>query len=407
MTMSAAETPSALVEVVLGVDTHLHFHVAVALDHLGRRLGATTVPATKAGYRALVSWAEGFGPVRGAGVEGTGSYGAGLARHLKAEGIGVLEVERPKRRHLRRHGKSDPIDAEAARAVLAGEVAGEPKSGDGRVEMIRALRSARRSAVKAKSQAANQLRSLVVTAPEGLGDRLRGLSTKRIAAAAARFRPGDRPGTQEEATKFALRSVARRYGTLSEEIAQLDAQLERLVSEASPGLLALRGVSTDHAGTLLVVAGDNPGRLGSEASFASLCGVAPIPASSGKVVRHRLNRGGNRDANRTLHMICVVRMKETRTKEYVAKRTAEGKSKREIIRCLKRYVAREVYCVLIREVACRGRSSSESAPRTAARGKASAKPSASPVANPTTAPTNPAPTNSRAKSPSRSRGSPA
>jgi transposase len=193
----------------------------------------------------------------------------------------------------------------------------------------------------------NQLRNLVVTASDGLRDRLRGLSTKVLVTEAARFRPGERPSSPEEATKFALRSIARRYRALSEEIAELDSQLARLVAEVAPELLALPAVSTNHTATLLVVAGDNPERLRSEASFASLCGVAPIPASSGKIVRYRLNRGGDRDANRALHLICVVRMREQRTKAYVARRTAEGKTKREIMRCLKRYVAREVYRVLI------------------------------------------------------------
>ena len=351
MTTSAeGSTSTARAEVVLGVDTHLHSHVAVALDQLGRKLGALAVPATAKGYEALVSWAEGFGDVRCAGVEGTGSFGAGLSRRLRAEGIEVLEVERPKRRHLQRRGKSDPIDAEAAaRAVLAGEAAGTPKSGDGRVEMIRAIRAARRSVVKARTQAANQLRALRVTAPEGLRHRLSGLSTRAlVAAAAARFRPGARPENPEEATKFAMRSVARRYRALSEEIAELGAQLGRLVSDVAPGLTSLVAVGTDHAATLLTAAGDNPERLRSEPSFASLCGVSPIPASSGKVVRHRLNRGGNRDANRALHLICVVRMRvDERTRAYVARRTAEGKSKKEILRCLKRYVAREVYRVLV------------------------------------------------------------
>ena len=192
----------------------------------------------------------------------------------------------------------------------------------------------------------------MVTAPEGLRRRLRGLSTKALVATAVRLRPGDRPGNPEEATKFALRSVARRYRSLSEEIAELDVQLARLVAGVAPGLVALPGVGTDHAATLLVAAGDNPERLRSEASFASLCGVSPVEASSGKVVRHRLNRGGNRggnrDANRALHSICVFRMgRDRRTQAYVARRTAEGKSKREIMRCLKRYVAREVYGVLV------------------------------------------------------------
>lgn len=277
-------------EVVLGVETHLDVHVAVALDGLGRRLGELAVPTTEKGYEALICWAEGFGRVRGAGVEGTSSYGAGLARHLRAIGIRVLEVERPKRRHLRRKGKSDSRDAEAAaRTMLAGETAGEPKSGNGRVEMIRVLRAARRSAVKARTQAANQLRGVRVTAPEALRRRLRGFSTKELVAVAARFRPGGNPGEEEEATRFALRSVARRYQALSEEIACLDAQLDRLVAESAPELTSLPAIGTDHAATLLMVAGDNPERLGSEASFASLCGVSPVEASSGKVVRHRLN----------------------------------------------------------------------------------------------------------------------
>jgi transposase len=261
----------------------------------------------------------------------------------------VTEVERPKRRHRRRNSKSDPIDAEAAaRTVLAGEAVGEPKSGDGKVEMIRTLRSARHSAVKARSQAANQLQALLVTAPETLRHRLRELPTKELVATCARFRPGDDPDNVQTATKFALRSVARRHEALSKEIAELDTQLDRLVAEVAPGLISLPAIGTHHAATLLVVAGDNPERLKREASFANLCGVSPVEASSGKVVRHRLNRGGNRDANRALHLICVVRMgSDKRTRGYVARRTAEGKSKWEIMRCLKRYIAREVYRLLV------------------------------------------------------------
>jgi transposase len=348
-TFGNAEGSASVDGVVLGVDTHLDLHVAVALDQLGRRLGELTVPTTTRGYERLLRWAEGFGPVGCAGIEGTSSYGAGLARHLKSAGISVMEVERPKRRHRRRNSKSDPIDAEvAARTVLAGEVVGEPKSGDGKVEMIRTLRSARQSAVKARSQAANQLQALLVTAPEKLRHRLRKLPTKELVATCARFRPGDDPDNVQTATKFALRSVARRHEVLSEEIAELDTQLDRLVAEVAPGLISLPAIGTHHAATLLVMAGDNPQRLKSEASFASLCGVSPVEASSGKVVRHRLNRGGNRYANRALHLICVVRMgSDKRTREYVARRTAEGKSKWEIMRCLKRYIAREVYRVLV------------------------------------------------------------
>jgi transposase len=260
-----------------------------------------------------------------------------LARHFKTAGIPVMEVERPKRRHLRRNGKSDPLDAEAAaRTVLAGETAGEPKSADGRVEMIRALRTARHSAVKARSQATNQLQALVVTAPETLRKRLRGLSTRELVAVAARFCLGSDPADVQTATRFALRSVARRHQQLSEEIAELDEQLDRLVAEAAPDLVCLPAIGASHAATLLIVAGDNSQRLSSEASFASLCGASPIEASSGKVVRHRLNRGGDREANRALHLICVARMaRDQRTREYVSRRTTEGKSKREIMRCLK------------------------------------------------------------------------
>jgi len=354
-----AKRQNTEVAVILGVDTHLNFHVAVAVDHLGRRLGEASVPTTAEGYERLLIWAEGFGPVRCAGVEGTSSYGAGLARHLRINGIEVLEVERPKRRRRssrRNLQKSDPSDAEAAaRAVLAGEASGVPKSADGRVEMIRTLRAARRSAIKARTQTANQLQGLRVTAPEQLLKRLRNLSTKELVSVAARFRLGDDPCDVPTATRFALRSVARRYETLSKEIAELDAHLERLVGQAAPELVALAGIGTENAATLLIVAGDNPKRLRNETSFANLCGVAPIEASSGKVVRHRLNRGGNREANRALYMICLARMRrDQRTQHYVARRTQEGKSKREIIRCLKRYIAREVYRVLI---SCGARSS--------------------------------------------------
>ena len=335
--------------VTLGVDTHLDRHVAVALDGLGRRLSELSVPAKTDGYGRLLAWEEGFGtPVR-VGIEGACSYGAGLSRYLKARGVEVLEAERPKRRHRYGTRKSDPVDAEiAARAVLAGRANGVPKSGEGHVEMIRTLRSARRSAVKAKDQAGNQLKALLVTAPEGLRARFRGLSTKQAVAAAARFRPGERPTGVEAATRFAMRSVARRYLALSEEISELDGQLERLVAEAAPALVSLHGVGTDNAATLLVAAGDNPQRMRNEASFANLCGAAPVPASSGKVIRYRLSRYGNRDANRRLYMIALIRMRwDRRTREYVARRTAEGKSKREIIRCLKRYIAREVYRALV------------------------------------------------------------
>jgi transposase len=335
--------------ITLGADTHKDIHVAVALDGLGRRLGTLSVPAIPAGYENLVNWARGFGPLERAGVEGTGSFGAGLTRFLQeAEGTKVFEVIRPKRRDQYRSGKSDPIDAEAAaRSVLAGTAIGQPKDADGEVEMIRTLRITRRSALKARAQAANQIQALLVTAPEGLKSELCELSTARLIEKASRLRPGATLSDVEAATKFALRSVARRYQHLSKEISELDEQLDRLVSEVAPQLVAVEGIGTDTAASLLIAAGDNPERLKNEAAFAHLCGAAPIPASSGKTVRHRLNRHGDRDANRALYVIAICRMsRDKRTRAYVERRTKEGKSKKEIIRCLKRYIAREVYRIL-------------------------------------------------------------
>ena len=341
--------PTGAATITLGVDTHKDTHVGVALDGLGRLQGTLSVAANQAGYRKLLEWASGFGHLEHAGVEGTGSFGAGLARFLKAEGIKVSEVTRPKRRDQYRTGKSDPIDAEAAaRSALAGTATGVPKDADGMVEMIRTLRITRCSAVKARAQAANQLRALLITAPEGLKSELGSLSTARVVEKGSRLRPGATPSDVEAATKFALRSVARRHQRLSEEISELDEQLDRLVREVAPELVEVEGIGTDTAASLLIAAGDNPERLKNEAAFAHLCGAAPIPASSGKrSVRHRLNRHGNRDANRALYVIAVCRMsRDDRTRIYVAKRTAEGKTKKEIIRCLKRYIAREVYRIL-------------------------------------------------------------
>src|SRR5215210_927744 len=342
--------------VFLGVDTHSEAHVAVALDGAGGRLGELVVPNDRAGYARLWDWAMSLGILVAAGVEGTGSYGAGLSRFLRARGASVQEVNRTSRQHRRRHGKHDAGDAEAAaRQVLSGTAAGEPKGADGAAESLRALRVARRSAVKAKTQAANQLHALLSTAPDELREGLRGLPTKHLAAKASRFRCGAGPVDPARATKLAMRSVVRRHQALSEEIAELDAHIEALVEEAAPELVALEGVGPDTAAALLIAAGDNPERLKSEASFAHLCGTAPVPASSGKVVRHRLNpAGGNRDANRALHVVALNRLRrDPRTQEYLARRTAEGKSKKEALRCLKRYIARETYRAVLLDAGAR------------------------------------------------------
>jgi transposase len=347
------------VRVTVGVDTHIDQHVGVALDQFGRRLGTWSVPTTPAGFATLLTWASGFGVIEQIGIEGTGSYGAGLTRWLRARGLAVVEVERPHRHDRqarRRRGKSDPLDAEAAaRAVQAGTVTGQPKTGDGQVEMIRTLRLARRSAMKARTQAANQLHALVVTAPDELRARLRPLSMAELITLAAAFRPvraGTTLSTPLAAAKLALKGLAIRYRQLSTEIDALDVHLGQLVASSAPELLAVKGVGTDIAGALLVAAGDNPERLRSEAAFASLCGVAPIPASSGKTNRHRLSRGGDRDANRALYLLALGRMGwDPPTRTYVTRRTAAGLSKPEIIRCLKRYLAREIYRILVRSSA--------------------------------------------------------
>ena len=333
--------------VTVGVDTHRDVHVAVALDQLGRRLGEIELATTRAGYQRLLAWAEQFGAVEAFGIEGTGCYGAGLARHLRARKVFVIEVMRPNRQTRRRKGKSDPTDAEAAaRAVLSAEAAGSPKAGDDLVEMIRVLRVARSTAIKARTQAINALRSLLVTAPPELRDQLRALSTSRLVGKAAQLRPGERV-SPVAASKLALRHLARRCQLLEAEINSLDTQLAHLTAAASPHLTEAFGIGADTAGALLVAVGDNPDRLRSEAAFSMLCGSSPISASSGQTRRHRLNRGGNRQANAALYRIVLVRMRYHQpTKAYVQRRTSEGKSKREIIRCLKRYVAREVYTAL-------------------------------------------------------------
>lgn len=333
--------------VTVGVDTHKDFHVAQAKDHLGRRLGEQVVPTTPAGYRQLLVWARGLGEVEAFGLEGTGSYGAALARYLRRESQLVLEVIRPNRQARRRNGKSDPADADAAAsAVLSGDAAGAPKAGDATVEMIRVLRVARSTAIKARTQASNAMKALVVTAPEELRESLRDLSTIKLVRTCARLRPGELTGPAV-ATKVALRGLAVRHEALEAEVNLLDDQIAPLIAKAAPRLIALFGVGPDSAGALLVAAGDNPERLRSEAAFSMLCGSSPVEASSGKVTRHRLNRGGDRQANAALHRIVVSRLRSSEaTKEYMARRIAEGKSKKEVIRCLKRYVAREVYAAL-------------------------------------------------------------
>jgi transposase len=327
-----------------GVDTHADVHVAAALDPIGGLLGVQEFPATPAGYARLLGWLGAFGTVCLVGIEGTGSYGAGLARHLAAAGVRVVEVDRSDRQDRRRQGKSDPLDAvSAARAAQSGKARGAPKGRDGSVEAIRALMVARRSARSERTQTINQARALIVTGPDDLRARFEKHTATGLVneLASLRPRPGDVVGY---ATRIALRELGRRATFLDRQIRRLDGLVVPLVTTRAPGLLALYGVGPDTAAMLLVAAGDHPERLRSEAAWAHLCATAPIPASSGKVTRHRLNPGGDRQANHALWQMVITRMSShPPTRAYVARRSEEGLSKKEIIRCLKRYAARQVY----------------------------------------------------------------
>jgi transposase len=330
--------------VVGGVDTHKHIHVAAVCDPLGRVLASDTFPTTTAGFKSLLRFLRSHGELAAVGVEGTGCWGGGLTRWLAARDVHVVEVDRPNRQARRRRGKSDTIDAEeAARAVVAGRARTVPKTGTGPVEMARQLRVARRSAIKQRTQALLQLQALADTAPDELRDTVKKLRYAQLIATAARFRPGELT-TPSAAAKYAMSALARRIQHLDTEIEGLDAHLKTILTAAHPGLLAAHGVGPDTAGALLVAAGDNPERLVTEQAFAALCGASPVQASSGNTHRHRLNRGGDRQANSALWRIVLVRMKtHPPTRDYVTRRTAEGLAKRDIMRCLKRYVAREVY----------------------------------------------------------------
>ncbi len=333
--------------VVGGVDCHSEFHHAVALDDRGRKLDQLRFAATGSGCRQAAGWLLGLGTVDAVGVESSGSYGAELSRTLTKAGIPVVEVNRPHAHVRHRRGKSDAVDAEAAaRKVLAGESSAVPKDTSGVVEAIRQLKVAKEGALKARAAALVQLRDLIVTAPADLREALSRRKTLRgRAALCRRFRPDPNKLAEPiEAAKFSLRSLSRRIAALDEEITEIDRRLEPLVRQIAPRTVGLFGVGIAHTSQMLVTAGQNVNRIRSEGAFAHLCGADPIPASSGKTVRHRLNPGGDRDANSALHMIAVVRLRHCkRTQAYATRRLEEGLSKREIIRCLKRYIAREIY----------------------------------------------------------------
>lgn len=339
--------------VVIGVDTHKDFHVAVALDQHGGRVGELRFATTQGGLTEVETWAAGFGEIETWGIEGTSSYGAGLTRRLLKSGACVLEINRPDR-HTRRTlgGKTDPIDAEAAaRAALSGRSAIVAKSGDGRVEMLRHVRMARSSAVKAQTVAMNQLKAILITAPAELRDGLSGLTAARLINACSRLTPSTEL-TLDNTIAATLKTLATRWRQLQAEARSALKLLTKLVQAQAPNLLAQHGVGPDTAAALLISAGDNPQRLRSEAAFAALCGASPVPAKSGNTDRYRLNRGGDRQANAALHRIVLVRLvHHDETKTYMAAhRTPNRSNTMHVMRCLKRYLARRLYPLLLEAI---------------------------------------------------------
>ncbi len=326
-------------EVVLGVDTHKDVHVAAVITTLGASLAHQEFPATAQGYRQLAVWAGSFGVLKRAGVECTGSYGAALARVLRREGIEVIEINQPDRATRRKRGKTDAVDADAAaRVVLSGRATTTPKTADGPAAGMRVLRLAKESAVKARTQAMNQLKAVLLAVDPGLRESLAGLTNRALIATCAEL------NDDRDQAVFTMRLLARRIQSLTDEIKELTRRTTKAVRACRPHLLELVGVGPDSAAALIIAAGDNPERLADEAAFAALCGVSPVEQSSGKTQRRRLNRGGNRQANAALYRIVMTRIRwDERTQAYLLRRTTQGLSKREIIRCLKRYVARELY----------------------------------------------------------------
>lgn len=338
-------------DIVAGVDTHKETHHVAVLDAAtGKLLGDNEFRATRAGYNQMLGWLQRHGKITAVGIEGTGSYGAGLHRHLVSQDITVIEVVRPNRQDRRARGKSDPIDAiNAARAVLSEQATTTPKDRTGFVETVRLIRATRRSAVKARKAALHQIHGLLLSAPEDLRERLSSYDRAALVARCARLRiPTNKsPQDPEIAARRMLRRLARRIQLLDEEIVEANQELHLLLTQHTPQLMAINGVGPEAAGQIITTAGENSGRLKSESSLARICGVAPVPASSGATVRHRLHRGGDRAANSAIHLIVINRLRwDKPTQAYLERRTQEGKTKKEIIRCLKRAVVRELYRAL-------------------------------------------------------------
>ncbi|MHA0289309.1 IS110 family RNA-guided transposase [Mycobacterium sp. C3-094] len=330
--------------VVIGIDTHLDTIHLAAITDTSQLLGDAEFATSPTGYWAAICWARSFGEVVSVGVEGTSSYGAGITQALQANDIHTVEVNRPDRAARRKQGKSDPLDAySAARAVLAGHSLAVPK--DPHAGALKALLVARRGAIKARTAAINQIKDLLVTAPAELRERYRRYpTTLRLIDALARCRPTAHEDPTAVSVLIACKALAQRIEFLERQDRDLAAELDSLTTALNPALRAAYGVGPDTAAQLLITAGTNSHRLRSEAAFAMLAGAAPIPASSGKTTRHRLSRGGDRAANNALHRIALVRWShEPRTRDYVARQLAVGRSKKDVLRLLKRAIAREMF----------------------------------------------------------------
>jgi transposase len=342
-------TNELIERVVGGVDTHKLTHHAAVVDAMtGKLLSDQEFPANADGYARMLAWFLEHGTIAKIGVEGTGSYGAGLQRHLQAHGVIVIEVARQNRQERRARGKSDPIDAiNAARATLSEAATTIPKNRDGFVEVVRLIRTTRRSAVKARRSTINQIHGVLWSAPEPLRAKLAGYDRAALVARCARLRIIDTSDDPAATARRMLRRLARRVQHLDEEIADADTELREILTAHAPNLMAMNAVGPEAAGQIIATAGENIDRLHSEAALARICGVAPIPASSGNTTRHRLHRGGDRDANSAIHLIVINRLRwHPATHTYMARRITEGKTKKEIIRCLKRAVIRELYHAL-------------------------------------------------------------
>jgi transposase len=332
--------------IVAGVDTHKDLHVAAVVDAHDRFIASEYFASTRQGYKKMLAWMQSFGAIDRVGIECTGTYGAGLLRYLQAADVTVMEVTAPDKVDRRRRGKDDMLDAiNAAHAAFSGVRTVTPKSRNGMIESLRVLKSCRKTAVSARRVALQLIQNNIVSAPDQLREQLRAMPRMQLIRTLAASRP-DLAACRDvtSAYRIALKSLGRRYLELHDEIADLDTMIAALVDDLAPDLIARPAIGYETAAQLLLTAGDNVERLHSEAGFAALCGVSPVPASSGKIQRHRLNRGGDRAANSALHIIAIGRLRlDPRTQAYVAKRLSQGNSKLEAIRCLKRYIAREVF----------------------------------------------------------------